>query len=117
VVKKAKEVTADDQADETIDEVESPVVDDSDPPTKETDTSAVSETTGSTETAPAEPQEAPLASPPVKPRRSVGARIRDIEKRWGKNFEDVIIDLHDHVFGASPEHNESDAPPVSGKPE
>lgn len=28
-------------------------------------------------------------------------RIRDIEKRWGKSFEHVLADIHDHVFGAT----------------
>lgn len=47
---------------------------------------------------------------PPKPPRSVGARIRDVEKRHGKDFEHILLDLHDHIFGTSPEHNESDDP-------
>lgn len=42
------------------------------------------------------------------PKRSLGARVKDIEKRYGKEFTEVIIDIHDHVFGAVPEYVESE---------
>lgn len=30
-------------------------------------------------------------------------RIKNIEARWGKEFMAVMVDLHDHVWGTSPE--------------
>lgn len=56
------------------------------------------------------PEVVVTAPTPPPPPRSIGARIRDVEKRWGKNFEHVMLDLHDHVFGTSPPHDESDDP-------
>lgn len=40
------------------------------------------------------------ATEPKKP--STGERIAAIEKRWGKKFEEVLIDIHDHIYGATP---------------
>lgn len=65
------------------------------------------ELTSSVEAAPEDPVPEPIEAPP---KRSVTARIRDIEKRWGKSLEEVLIDIHDHVFGASDLHDESDEP-------
>lgn len=38
-------------------------------------------------------------------KRSLNDKIKDVEKRWGKDFDEVLIDLHDHVFGTSPPHD------------
>jgi hypothetical protein len=46
----------------------------------------------------------------VTPPRSIGARIRDVEKRWSKDFEHVLLDIHDHIFGVSDPHDKSDDP-------
>lgn len=29
-------------------------------------------------------------------------RIRAIELRWGKEFMEVVVEIHDHLFGVSP---------------
>jgi len=42
---------------------------------------------------------------PEASKRGVKDRIKDIEKRWGKEFTEVMVELHDHVFGASPPHD------------
>lgn len=34
--------------------------------------------------------------------RTIHERIKDIEFRWKKSFEHVMLDMHDHIFGASP---------------
>lgn len=39
------------------------------------------------------------------PKRLIKDRIKDIEKRWGKEFTEVMADLHDHVFGTSQPHD------------
>ena len=57
-----------------------------------------------------EPDASDAASdPPPVPKRSVKDRIKDIETRWGKGFEEIMIDLHDHVFGTSLSHEETTA--------
>lgn len=38
---------------------------------------------------------------PPKEKRSVKDRVKDIEVRWGKEFTEVMLNLHDHVFGTS----------------
>lgn len=45
--------------------------------------------------------------PPKK--RSVRDRVRDAETRWEKDFDEIILDIHDHVFGTSPPHEETTA--------
>lgn len=35
----------------------------------------------------------------VTNKRSVQDRIKNIEKRWGKEFTEVLADMHDHIFG------------------
>lgn len=42
-------------------------------------------------------------------KRSSRDRVKDIETRWQKDFEDIIIDIHDHIFGTSPPHEETTA--------
>lgn len=42
---------------------------------------------------------------PESPKRSIQDRVKDIEKRWGKELTEVMVDLHDHVFGTSPPHD------------
>lgn len=44
---------------------------------------------------------------PPKEKRSTRDRIKDIETRWEKGMEEIMIDLHDHVFGTSPTHEET----------
>jgi hypothetical protein len=58
------------------------------------------------DTEPAEGTE-PVEEPPAK--RPIRDRIKDIETRWEKDFEEIMIDLHDHVFGTSPTHEETTA--------
>jgi hypothetical protein len=41
----------------------------------------------------------------IPPKRNVKDRIKDIEKWWGKEFTEVMVDLHDHVFGVKPPHD------------
>lgn len=41
-------------------------------------------------------------------------RVRRIEKRHGKNFMEVMCDVHDHVFGATPA--EDGPPDTAGDP-
>lgn len=48
--------------------------------------------------------EAPAQEDP-KPKRHIHDRITDIEKRWGKGWEEVLADVHDHVFGTSNPHD------------
>ena len=40
------------------------------------------------------------------PKRSVADRVKDSETRWGKEIQEVMIELHDHVFGTSRPHEE-----------
>jgi len=42
----------------------------------------------------------------AKKSRPVADRIKDIETRWGKDIQEVMIELHDHVFGTSRPHEE-----------
>lgn len=41
---------------------------------------------------------------PVPQKRHMRDRIKDVETRWGKDFEEILLDLHDHVFGTSDPH-------------
>lgn len=34
--------------------------------------------------------------------QSVVDRVKAIEARWGKDFMEVMMDIHDHLFGVSP---------------
>ena len=43
---------------------------------------------------------APVESVPEN--EGLAQRIRDIEARWGKEFTEVLVDLHDHILGKSP---------------
>lgn len=49
------------------------------------------------------------APAPTPEKRKIQDRIKDIEKRWGKEFTEVVVDLHDHIFGKSPHHDEDEA--------
>lgn len=52
-----------------------------------------------TATTPA-PAPKPFVAPPApKKESSVQERIAAIEKRWGKKFEEVLVDIHDHIYG------------------
>lgn len=62
---------------------------------------SVATSTGQSDTAPAK-EDAP------KPKRHIRDRIKDIEKRWGKEFTEIMVDVHDHVFGTSPPHDEDE---------
>ena len=44
---------------------------------------------------------------------SLVSRIRAIEKRWGKEFMEVMADIHDHLFGATPVEPEPTSQRVS----
>lgn len=50
----------------------------------------------------------PAAPEPPKEKRSVKDRVRDAEVRWGKDFDEIILDIHDHVFGTSLPHDAVD---------
>ena len=45
----------------------------------------------------------------VKKPRSVADRVKDIETRWGKDIQEVMVELHDHVFGTSKPHEDMKA--------
>jgi hypothetical protein len=47
-----------------------------------------------------------VVNPEPKKVRKVGDRVKDIETRWGKDIQEVLIDIHDHIFGASRPHEE-----------
>lgn len=47
-----------------------------------------------------------VVNPPPKKVREVGDRIKDIETRWDKGIQEVLIDIHDHIFGTSRPHEE-----------
>ena len=44
------------------------------------------------------------------------ARIKAIEARWGKDFMEVMADLHDHVFGTTPQ-KETEKPEPEEEPD
>lgn len=45
----------------------------------------------------------------------VMARVDAVEARWGKSFMEVMLDIHDHLFGVSPVQQEAPADaPVEG---
>lgn len=56
-------------------------------------------------------EKAAVESLPDKP--DVGKRIRAIEKRHGKEFTEVLADMHDHIFGATSEEPEEAGEPVA----
>jgi hypothetical protein len=62
-------------------------------------------TDGSLDTATDQPETEAAAQEDPKPKRSIHDRIKDIEKRWGKGWEEVLTDVHDHVFGTSNAHD------------
>lgn len=45
------------------------------------------------------------------------ARIKAIEARHGKDFMEVMADVHDHIFGATPPQKEPEKQPPKPKPE
>jgi hypothetical protein len=47
-----------------------------------------------------------VETPEAKKSRSVADRVKDIEVRWGKDIQEVMVELHDHVFGTSRPHEE-----------
>jgi len=55
----------------------------------------------------------PVDPAPKKPAHDdFKKRVTAIEARWGKRFEEVLVEIHDHIFGKSPEPkpaNEKDA--------
>jgi hypothetical protein len=42
-------------------------------------------------------------------KKRVADRIKAIEKRHGKEFTEVLADMHDHVFGTTPDEPEEGA--------
>lgn len=40
-------------------------------------------------------------APDVSPANTTSPayRVAAIERRWGKRFEEVLVDIHDHLFG------------------
>lgn len=47
-----------------------------------------------------------VVNPEPKAPRSISDRVKDVEKRWGKSIQEVMVDIHDHIFGASKPHDE-----------
>lgn len=59
------------------------------------------------------PKPAVKPEPPPQPeKRSLADRVKDIETRWGKSLDEVVVDLHDHVFGTSVPHETAAPQPV-----
>lgn len=44
-----------------------------------------------------------VAAAAEKVKSKVAARVAAIEARWGKSIQEVMCDVHDHVFGSTPE--------------
>lgn len=107
------------QFDETDETKSEPEPDEPDEVLVEHDTTAVPEQgpgVGPESTVDADTGSAPAAgdtvgvtAPEPSQKRSLRDRVRDAETRWEKDFEEIILDIHDHVFGTSPPHEETTA--------